>query len=174
MREIKELKGYYYHYGSVEKHVIYCHREEAEKMLNRKLKDTEVVHHIDHNKKNNSWDNLMVFATCADHSAFHKGKQAVQLEDGSWKCIDVGIRRCTICGNICSRQAMLCYECYNNNRESRKPDKKKLLELLLKYPMIKIGELYGVSDNAVRKWCRSYDLPFKRNDIKKLREQYAA
>ena len=172
---MKELQGYYYHYGSEEQHVIYCHREEAEKMLNRKLKETEVVHHIDHNKKNNSWDNLMVFATNADHSAFHKGKQAARLEDGSWKCIDVGIRRCTICGNICSSKALYCHDCYNRKREenSSKPSKEKLLELLLKYSIAKIGKLYGVTGNSVRKWCRSYDLPFKFNDIKKLREQYA-
>ena len=26
--------------------------------------------------------------------------------------------------------------------------------------------MYNVSDNAVRKWCKRYDLPYKKNEIK--------
>lgn len=31
---------------------------------------------------------------------------------------------------------------------------------------LKIGEEYGVSDNAVRKWCKSYNLPYQKSVIK--------
>lgn len=30
-----------------------------------------------------------------------------------------------------------------------------------------IGRKYGVSDNAIRKWCDSYNLPRKKSEIKK-------
>ena len=30
-----------------------------------------------------------------------------------------------------------------------------------------IGRDYGVSGNAIKKWCISYELPFKKSDIKK-------
>lgn len=30
----------------------------------------------------------------------------------------------------------------------------------------KIGKKYGVSDNAVRKWCKKYKLPYRASDIK--------
>ena len=30
-----------------------------------------------------------------------------------------------------------------------------------------IGRTYGVSDNAVKKWCDVYNLPRKKSDIKK-------
>ena len=36
------------------------HRIVAEKMLGRKLKKDEVVHHIDGNKRNNDESNLMI------------------------------------------------------------------------------------------------------------------
>jgi len=29
---------------------------------------------------------------------------------------------------------------------------------------------FGVSDNAVRKWCKKYNLPYKYNDIKQLKD----
>ena len=30
---------------------------------------------------------------------------------------------------------------------------------------IKIGEQFGVSDNAIRKWCKAMNLPTARKDI---------
>lgn len=46
------------------------HRVVAEKMLGRKLKRGEVVHHIDHNKKNNDPSNLQVM-TQGEHCRVH-------------------------------------------------------------------------------------------------------
>lgn len=31
--------------------------------------------------------------------------------------------------------------------------------------------MYGVSDNAIRKWCKQYDLPFRKKDIKQQKEK---
>lgn len=50
----------------------HTHRIVAEEMLGRPLKPGEVVHHIDRNKRNNSPENLMVFASQAEHAAWHK------------------------------------------------------------------------------------------------------
>jgi uncharacterized protein YjcR len=36
--------------------------------------------------------------------------------------------------------------------------------------MTKIGEQYGVSDNAVRKWCKHYNIPSTKKEIKKYLE----
>jgi hypothetical protein len=30
--------------------------------------------------------------------------------------------------------------------------------------------MFGVSDNAVRKWCKAYGLPYKKKDIKNIVE----
>lgn len=35
-------------------------------------------------------------------------------------------------------------------------------------PFTQIGKDFGVSDNAVRKWCKSYNLPTKTSDIKSI------
>lgn len=49
----------------------HTHRVVAAKMLKRKLKSGEVVHHIDGNKRNNDPSNLMVFKSQEEHIKWH-------------------------------------------------------------------------------------------------------
>lgn len=46
------------------------HRDIAEKLIGRKLLSSEVVHHIDHNPRNNSVSNLLIMST-SDHVRLH-------------------------------------------------------------------------------------------------------
>lgn len=32
-------------------------------------------------------------------------------------------------------------------------------------PFVKIAESFNVTDNAVRRWCKDYNLPFTKRDI---------
>lgn len=41
---------------------------------------------------------------------------------------------------------------------SRRPSKEVLEELIKKLPCTKIGSMFDVSDNAVRKWCKFYNI----------------
>lgn len=49
------------------------------------------------------------------------------------------------------------------------PDKEELEQIIKKYNgnFTKIGELFGVTDNAVRKVCKKYGLPYHSSDYKK-------
>ena len=47
------------------------HRVVAERMLGRKLRPTEVVHHINGDKRDNRPENLHVFASQAEHARHH-------------------------------------------------------------------------------------------------------
>lgn len=53
------------YYSRLEHHVV------AEQILGRPLRDGEVVHHIDGNPRNNSPENIFVFASQSEHSAHH-------------------------------------------------------------------------------------------------------
>lgn len=53
------------------------HRHIAEIKLGRKLKPTEIVHHIDGNKINNDPNNLEIM-TIAEHSSMHRNKEIKQ------------------------------------------------------------------------------------------------
>ena len=52
----------------------------------------------------------------------------------------------------------------------RKPDRETLKSLIRKTPFKHIGDMFGVSDNAIRKWCRSYNLPDKVSLIKTIQD----
>ncbi len=55
-------------------HGRHLHRVIMEHIIGRELLPTEVVHHIDGNKQNNSPENLQLFSSKAEHSRFHKLK----------------------------------------------------------------------------------------------------
>ena len=47
-----------------------------------------------------------------------------------------------------------------NGRKVDRPSKEELDMLIESMPMTKIGERYGVSDNAVRKWAKTYGIKY--------------
>lgn len=57
--------------------MILEHRFVMEKVLGRKLKDREVVHHINENPLDNRPENLMLFPSKADHSRYHAATSGV-------------------------------------------------------------------------------------------------
>ena len=73
---------------------------------------------------------------------------------------------CTICNkNFKTIRAKMCLECYNKNKSKDIPPKKELEKLIYKYQFTKIGNMFNVSDNTVRKWCKKYGLPYRKKDI---------
>ena len=81
------------------------------------------------------------------------------------------IKTCASCGKQISLDSTYCESCYRiRSRKVERPTKEELSNLILQYPIIKIGEMHGVSDNSVRKWLKAYDLPIKSADIKAFRE----
>ncbi len=151
--------------GMVYKHILI-----AEEKLGRPLFRKECVHHIDHDRRNNHPDNLMIFATNRDHSIFHSAeknnlKYSLVNEDGVFKCIIYKDTKqgiiCPKCGCRKSKGAILCLNCRNSMSRCTKKmqiSKKQLVILLTKYSYTEIGKMYGVSDNAVIKLAKKYNI----------------
>lgn len=65
----------------------------------------------------------------------------------------------------------LCLKCAAKlSRKCEHPDRDTLKELIRTLPFTKIGEIYGVSDNSVRKWCVQEGLPSRKQDINKIQD----
>jgi len=169
--------------------MIYEHILKAEEKLNRPLLKNEVVHHIDHNKENNSLDNLLIFATNQDHSRFHKTDEnlnyLIQQENGSYICPIENVKHlfkkefsnkkttfCPLCGKK-NPHSLYCIDCIRKYHpySKNKIERNELKKLIRTMPFIVIGKQYGVSDNSIRKWCDSYGLPRRKQDIKKYSDE---
>lgn len=80
---------------------------------------------------------------------------------------------CKECGASITRDSVsgLCRNCLaKSKRVVERPTKNELLNKLieLKGNFTQAGILYGVSDNAVRKWCKNYQIPHKSSEYKNV------
>ena len=106
-------------------------------------------------------------------SDINLGKSRKQLNtEYPIRKIEPKIQHCQICGKIISNKSKigLCLNCFQN-WQSKKPDRNTLKNLIRVESFTSIGKRYEVTDNAVRKWCKSYNLPFRKKDIKVISDE---
>lgn len=145
---------------------VYEHIIVAEEKLGRLLNDGECVHHINKVRNDNIKENLIVFKTIADHTAFHQGCE-IELIGDVYIAKTHKNNICPNCGEHKDYKAKYCLNCRNiARRKVERPNKEMLLDLIKAKTFAQIGKMYGVSENAVRKWCKLYNLPYKRKDVK--------
>lgn len=80
---------------------------------------------------------------------------------------------CKNCGRpLSSNNSEICQLCvHKKQRVCEWPSREELKEKIRNKPFLQIGKEYNVSDNAVRKWCKNYSLPFKKAEIKKYTDE---
>lgn len=87
-----------------------------------------------------------------------------------------GKNYCIDCGCEITSQAIRCISCKNKEiglkkRKSERPSREELKNLIRKKPFTEIARQYGVTDNAIRKWCDIENLPRKKSEIQKINEE---
>lgn len=66
----------------------------------------------------------------------------------------------------------VCVECNGlNKRKTDRPTREELKDLIRTKPFLKLGENFGVTDNAIRKWCKYYNLPSTKKGINKISDE---
>lgn len=153
---------------------------------NKKMLD---IHHYDHNHQNNKCDNLRVLCVWChtkhhrlqeeytlpviisfeqmqkEIDIFHMTRERTKSEKPIFlkiceKCkedFETSNQKQRYCSHICSS---FC------KRKVQRPEQEKLIQLIKFFPLTTIGKQFGVSDNAVRKWAKGYNL-----DIKRIKQQ---
>lgn len=104
----------------------------------------------------------------------------MQLDTTSGKNINHGVRNdryrvCMDCGAPIHIRSTRCKKCWAkfvaqtahelNPHNIQRDELKNLIRTL---PLVQVGRYYGISDNAVRKWCRKYGLPSHATQIKAM------
>ena len=121
------------------------------------------------------------------HRGVHAGYLQIPLEDNSIFLNEEVARKllqendeikhgkrhyCQRCGKLISSTAKYCLNCSSlMKRKVDRPSREELKNLIRNTPFTQIGQFYSVSDNAVRKWCKAYNLPHKREDIKNINNE---
>lgn len=71
------------------------------------------------------------------------------------------------CGNPKSKGSLCCVECaHKQQRITERPEPIILAQEIIEMGFVGTGKKYGVSDNAIRKWCVAYNMPKKKEELK--------
>ncbi len=84
--------------------------------------------------------------------------------------IDKKIYYCKICKKEVSKNASYCLDCFHKLQKQQSLDsmivsREELKKIIRTKPFVQIGQDFGVSDNAIRKWCEKYNLPRTKKEI---------
>jgi len=130
---------------------------------------------------------VLVCANC--HRAIHKGlfseeflkeKQiydetiAEQLREDKRKLLEKTHYYCKSCGKELNQKTLtgFCDKCYKKSlRIVERPSREELKNLIRIMPFTQIGLQFGVSDNAIRKWCDAENLPKKKTEINQYSDE---
>lgn len=85
------------------------------------------------------------------------------------KCNSNATEKCIKCGNPVYKKGTRCINCaiLESRLVKNRPLREELKKLIREKSFVEIGKIYNVSDNAIRKWCDTYNLPRKKSEIKK-------
>lgn len=82
---------------------------------------------------------------------------------------------CPICKNLFQLkhvgQKYCSPQCSSKAQQKvERPSREELKQLIRSSSFLSIARLYNVSDNAIRKWCKAYSLPYSSSIIKKYND----
>lgn len=124
---------------------------------------TLILDHINGHNKDDRFENLRWVCPNCNQQLDTTGAKNIQRIRTKHYCID--------CGKELSSKVKRCFNCNKKFRQENFDlpiSKEKLATLIKEESFVQIGKKYNVSDNAVRKWCKKYNLPHTKQELKKV------
>ena len=79
---------------------------------------------------------------------------------------------CKECSTEITKGSTYCLSCARKkSRFVERPSREELKQLIRTTPFTQLGKKFNVSDNAIRKWCKSENLPSKSGEIKSYSDE---
>lgn len=79
---------------------------------------------------------------------------------------------CSECKKPISKGGNMCVSCASIARQIvQRPEREAFKKMIRVETFVSIGKRYGLSDNAIRKWCVGYNLPSLKRDIAKISDE---
>ena len=143
------------------------------------------LHHIDFNHHNNELSNLQI--VCSNcHMQLHNynnnhKKEKIDYNNDIKKYNSISTiqkikekeyKECPVCHKMFNprhkEQKYCSQECSHKSQQKGIPSKEIMIEKMkeFNYNFTQIGKYFGVSDNAIRKWCNKLELPERKQEIK--------
>lgn len=117
------------------------------------------LHHIDENRNNNNLSNLTIL--CPNCHALTHGY--CKKKEKAKKIFTTKVTK-NEDGTVEIERTLPYYsEVKERTRKVKRPDKETLQQLVFDYPLTHLGRMFGVSDNAVRKWCKRAAVEIPKN-----------
>lgn len=154
----------------------YIHRLVAEAFIPNP-NNLEDVNHKDHNRANNIVDNLEWL------SGVDNQHEMFDFYGINWRLK----KYCKCCGKEIYKKSTtnLCLMCYNNKYRYNKDfgeeyttsnknitiNRNVLKNQIRTQSFSSLGKFYGVTGNAIRRWCKNFDLPYKSTEIKRYTDE---
>jgi predicted nucleic acid-binding Zn ribbon protein len=133
------------------------------------------LHHINGNHSDNRLENLQLLCpNCHSYTDTYRGKNrnkyenkkdnVILLNDSKKELIkkeEKPKRYCVVCGKQLNRkQAKYCSDECCIKSITKRPNKDEFVKILNEndYNLTKVGYIYNVSPNAIKKWCKKYNI----------------
>lgn len=129
---------------------------------------TLILDHINGHNNDHRLENLRWVCPNCNQQLETTGYKKMRTEDKLLKkyyCVD--------CGKKIGKNSERCPECAAKTRRvsTKEIQREELKNLIRTQSFVKIGEIYGISDNAIRKWCDKFNLPRRKIDIQNYTDE---
>ena len=80
---------------------------------------------------------------------------------------------CKLCGKEIWKGSTYCSECSHKiqRKVEERPSREELKSLIRTTPFTQIGNKFGVTDNAIKKWCDAVGLPRTKKEIQSYSDE---